>query len=280
MVPVVSMVLGSVAGLPAVQAAMCHFNIMVKDTTQVFVAGPAVVKASQGIDITKEQLGNEDVQVRKSGRDRQPCRNEEDAFRQVRRFLSYLPTSVWEMPARVQTDDDPSGATSSCCRSCHEYAPHLRRPQAARSRARQGIVLRNPAAVRPRARHRPCAGRRLSGRRDGQQSALSRRRDGQGRRREDRAPRAAVRHLSSADRLPLRRARLHDRPRGGAERHSARRCADGGAEFTIDARRSSPSSCARSMAWLAACTTAAARRCIAASPGRQGTGAPCTSKAA
>ena len=49
MVPVVSMVLGSVAGLPAVQAAMCHFNIMVKDTTQVFVAGPAVVKASQGI---------------------------------------------------------------------------------------------------------------------------------------------------------------------------------------------------------------------------------------
>ena len=39
MVPVVSMVLGSVAGLPAVQAAMCHFNVMVKGTTQVFVAG-------------------------------------------------------------------------------------------------------------------------------------------------------------------------------------------------------------------------------------------------
>src|SRR5689334_19370813 len=67
MVPVVSMVLGSVAGLPAVQAAMCHFNIMVKGNTQVFVAGPAVVKASQGIDITKEALGNEEVQVRKSG---------------------------------------------------------------------------------------------------------------------------------------------------------------------------------------------------------------------
>jgi len=107
MVPVVSMVLGSVAGLPAVQAAMCHFNVMVKNTTQVFVAGPAVVKASQGIDITKEQLGNEEVQVSKSGVIANLAENEEDAFRQVRRFLSYLPTNVWEIPARVATDDDP-----------------------------------------------------------------------------------------------------------------------------------------------------------------------------
>jgi acetyl-CoA carboxylase carboxyltransferase component len=107
MVPVVSMVLGSVAGLPAVQAAMCHFNVMVKDTTQVFVAGPAVVKASQGIEITKEQLGNEEVQVKKSGVIANLAENEEDAFRQVRRFLSYLPTNVWEMPARAETRDDP-----------------------------------------------------------------------------------------------------------------------------------------------------------------------------
>ena len=41
MVPVVSAVLGSVAGLPAVHAAMCHFNVMVKGTSQLFVAGPA-----------------------------------------------------------------------------------------------------------------------------------------------------------------------------------------------------------------------------------------------
>ena len=39
-VPVVSAVLGSVAGLPAVQACLCHFNIMVKGRRQVFVAGP------------------------------------------------------------------------------------------------------------------------------------------------------------------------------------------------------------------------------------------------
>ncbi|MBK7329752.1 MAG: hypothetical protein IPI85_11915 [Dehalococcoidia bacterium] len=35
MVPCVSAVMGSVAGLPAVQAAMCHFNVMVKGTSQL-----------------------------------------------------------------------------------------------------------------------------------------------------------------------------------------------------------------------------------------------------
>jgi len=43
-VPVVSAVMGSVAGLPAVQACLCHFNLMVRNTSQVFVAGPKVVE--------------------------------------------------------------------------------------------------------------------------------------------------------------------------------------------------------------------------------------------
>jgi methylmalonyl-CoA decarboxylase subunit alpha len=108
MVPVVSAVLGSVAGLPAVQAAMCHFNIMVKGTSQLFVAGPPVVKAGLGIDITKEELGNEDVQVRQSGVVANLALDEPDALAQVRRFLSYLPQNVWEMPPRLEPADDPN----------------------------------------------------------------------------------------------------------------------------------------------------------------------------
>ncbi|GAB4337909.1 MAG: propionyl-CoA carboxylase subunit beta [Dehalococcoidia bacterium] len=107
MVPVVSAVLGSVAGLPAVQAAQCHFNVMVKGTSQVFVAGPAVVKAGLGVDITKEELGNEDVQVRQSGVIANLAENEEDALGQIRRFLSYLPSNVWEMPPRSEPTDAP-----------------------------------------------------------------------------------------------------------------------------------------------------------------------------
>ena len=42
-VPVVSAVMGSVAGLPAVNACMAHWNVMVRDTAQLFPGGPPVV---------------------------------------------------------------------------------------------------------------------------------------------------------------------------------------------------------------------------------------------
>ena len=106
-VPVVSAVLGTVAGLPAVQAVMCHFNVMVKNTSRLFVSGPPVLKAALGIDIHKDDLGNEGVQVRKSGVVANLADNEEDAIDQVKRFLSYMPQSVWEMPPHVEATDDP-----------------------------------------------------------------------------------------------------------------------------------------------------------------------------
>ncbi len=105
-VPVVSAVLGSVAGLPAVQACMCHFNVMVKGTSQVFVAGPRVVEQATGETITKEELGDERTQLR-NGVIMNLAESEADAIGQVRRFLSYLPSSVWEAPPVVAPTDDP-----------------------------------------------------------------------------------------------------------------------------------------------------------------------------
>ncbi len=106
-VPVVSAVLGSVAGLPAIEACMAHFNLMVKGTTQIFVAGPAVVKAAFGYDITKEDLGNEGIQATNGVIDN-VAENEEDAFALIRRFLSYMPQNVWEMAPRSEPRDDPN----------------------------------------------------------------------------------------------------------------------------------------------------------------------------
>lgn len=105
-VPVVSVVLGSVAGGPAVDAPTSHFSVMVKNT-QVFPGGPPVVKAALGIDITKEELGGEHVHTRISGVVDNYAETEEDAFRQVHRFLSYLPSSVHELPPRHEPADDP-----------------------------------------------------------------------------------------------------------------------------------------------------------------------------
>ena len=107
-IPVVSAVMGSVAGLPAVEACLAHFSLMVKGTSQVFVAGPPVVKAALGYDISKEELGNEDIQVRGNGVIDNLAEDEEDAFRIIRRFLSYMPRNVWESPPRAEAVEIPA----------------------------------------------------------------------------------------------------------------------------------------------------------------------------
>jgi len=106
-IPVVSAVMGSVAGLPAINACLAHFNVMVKDTSQLFPGGPPVVKASLGYDITKEELGGDHIHTRVSGVVDNLAQTEQHAFEQIRRFLGYLPSNVWEMAPRVACDDDP-----------------------------------------------------------------------------------------------------------------------------------------------------------------------------
>jgi len=106
-VPVVSAVMGSVAGLPAVDACLAHFNLMVKGTSQLFPGGPPVVKAALGYDITKEELGGEKIHVCESGVVDNLAETEEEAFEIIKRFLSYLPDSVWDMPPRTEPTDDP-----------------------------------------------------------------------------------------------------------------------------------------------------------------------------
>ena len=107
-VPVAAAVLGSVAGLPAVDACLAHFNVMVKGISQLFPGGPPVVKAALGIDITKEDLGDERSQVFDSGVVDNLADTEAEAFEMIKRFLGYLPSNVWQMAPRVETDDDPN----------------------------------------------------------------------------------------------------------------------------------------------------------------------------
>jgi acetyl-CoA carboxylase carboxyltransferase component len=81
---------------------------MVKDTSQVFAGGPPVVKAALGYDVTKEDLGDHNSQVFKTGVIDNLAESEEEAFKMIRQFLSYLPSSVWKKPRRVDTHDDPA----------------------------------------------------------------------------------------------------------------------------------------------------------------------------
>jgi acetyl/propionyl-CoA carboxylase alpha subunit/acetyl-CoA carboxylase carboxyltransferase component len=103
-VPVVNMLLGSVVGIGAAKAVLGHFSVMVRDISQLFVAGPPVVSHAMGYDVTKEELGGWHIHCRNGSVDNL-AESEEDAIAQTRRFLGYLPSSVYEAPPVAVTTD-------------------------------------------------------------------------------------------------------------------------------------------------------------------------------
>jgi acetyl-CoA carboxylase carboxyltransferase component len=113
-VPVVGLGLGSVAGLGAARLAASHYSIMTK-ASAMFVAGPPVVKRL-GQDLTKQELGGADIQTRAGAIDH-AVETEAEAFACARRFLSYLPSSVYELPPPVACADDPERADDALIRA-------------------------------------------------------------------------------------------------------------------------------------------------------------------
>ena len=106
-VPVVNMLFGSVVGIGAAKAVLGHFAVMVRDISQLFVAGPPVVSHAMGYDISKEDLGDWRIHCTNGSVDNL-AETEEEAAELVRRFLSYLPPSVYETPPVLPPDpDDP-----------------------------------------------------------------------------------------------------------------------------------------------------------------------------
>ncbi len=99
-VPVVSLALGSVAGLGAARVATSHYSVMVKNTSQLFIAGPPVV-ARIGQVLDKNELGGSTIHARNGVVDDEVA-TEEQGFDRARRFLSYLPRSVHEEAPRAQ----------------------------------------------------------------------------------------------------------------------------------------------------------------------------------
>ena len=106
-VPVVGVALGPCAGLGALQVAASHFSVMVKGTSQLFAGGPPVAARGMSVDVSKEDLGGSQIHTRLSGLIDNEAEDEADALAQVRRFLSYLPDNVDDIPPVVASEDDP-----------------------------------------------------------------------------------------------------------------------------------------------------------------------------
>ncbi|MEX2230489.1 MAG: carboxyl transferase domain-containing protein [Dehalococcoidia bacterium] len=106
-VPVVAAAMGACAGIAAARVAFSHFAIMVKGAGFLFAGGPPVVERALGRPVTKEELGGWQLHSR-SGLVDNVAEDEEDCFRQIRAFLSYLPPNAWELTPRAERADDPA----------------------------------------------------------------------------------------------------------------------------------------------------------------------------
>jgi acetyl-CoA carboxylase carboxyltransferase component len=104
--PSVSLVLGSVAGFGAARATTCHYSVMVAETSQMMIAGPALVEQAGLGEVTKEELGHARIHTGNGSVD-DVVGSEAEAFDQALHFLSYLPTNVDELPPIEDWGDDP-----------------------------------------------------------------------------------------------------------------------------------------------------------------------------
>ncbi len=103
--PVVSAALGAVAGFPAARLVASHFSVMTRRSAQIIIGGPALVERATGELKSKDELGGAAVHAR-SGVVDNIAEDEDDALDQLRRFLSYMPGNVFELPP-LQPCDDP-----------------------------------------------------------------------------------------------------------------------------------------------------------------------------
>ncbi|MBO6701468.1 MAG: hypothetical protein JJ921_03945 [Pseudomonadales bacterium] len=102
--PSVSLALGSVAGIGAARVATSHYSIIVKDTAQMMIAGPALVDWASLGDVSKEELGSSKIHTRNGAIDDEAS-SEEAAFNMAKQFLSYLPENVEQVPEIIVSGD-------------------------------------------------------------------------------------------------------------------------------------------------------------------------------
>ena len=95
-IPQISVILGPCAGGAVYSPALTDFTIMKRDTSYMFLTGPAVVKTVTGEDVTQEQLGGASVHTSKSGVADFAASTEEEVMELIRKLISYIPQNNME----------------------------------------------------------------------------------------------------------------------------------------------------------------------------------------
>ncbi len=106
-IPQISAIMGPCAGRAVYSPAITDFVVMVKQTSQMFVTGPNVIKTVTNEDVTFEELGGAMTHNTKSGVAHFAVDDDEACLAAIRRLLSYLPSNNVDDPPRRTTADPP-----------------------------------------------------------------------------------------------------------------------------------------------------------------------------
>ena len=104
-VPQISCIMGPCAGGAVYSPAITDFNIMVKDTSYMFITGPDVIKTVTHEEVTKDELGGAMTHNQKSGVAHFAADSDEHCLRLTRELLSFIPSNNMENPPFVPTND-------------------------------------------------------------------------------------------------------------------------------------------------------------------------------
>jgi acyl-CoA carboxylase subunit beta len=103
-IPVISVVFGSSTAGGAYQPGMSDYNIFIKDQSQVFLAGPPLVKAATGEESDAETLGGAKMHSEVSGLSDYLAEDEMDALRICREVVSHLNwKKIGDKPKKIPT---------------------------------------------------------------------------------------------------------------------------------------------------------------------------------
>lgn len=104
-IPQISCIMGPCAGGAVYSPAITDFNVMVRDTSYMFITGPDVIKTVTHEDVSKEELGGAVTHNRVSGVAHFAAESDEHALRLVRELLSFIPSNNMDDPPFVATND-------------------------------------------------------------------------------------------------------------------------------------------------------------------------------
>jgi len=109
-VPQISCIMGPCAGGAVYSPAITDFNVMVKDTSYMFITGPEVIRTVTHEEVTKEELGGASTHNHVSGVAHFAADSDEHALQLVRELLSFIPSNNMEEAPRAQTSDPATRA--------------------------------------------------------------------------------------------------------------------------------------------------------------------------